>query len=297
MPLAFGIVRDEFGARMHTALSVLASLAAVGFGFGIVLAGPIVDVFGYHGLFWVPLVATVAAAIATVLFVPESPVRTPGRLPLLPAVLLAGWLATLLLALSQGNEWGWTSGRVGTLLAVAVVLAVAWVVVEQRVPVPMIDMRMMRRRGMWSANAVAAFVGFGMFASFGFLPQFLQTPSEAGYGFDASISESGWLLLPSAVMSFLVGFVTAGLVRRFGARAVIVTGALLNSAAFASIAIWHDTTWQLYAATTLQGFGSGLVFASLAGVVVSAVPPSQTGVASGMNANIRTIGGSLPAPP
>jgi MFS family permease len=285
MPLAFGIVRDEFRERMHTALSVLASLAAVGFGFGIVLAGPIVDVLGYHGLFWIPLGATVAAGVATVLCGPESPVRTPGR--------LAAWLCALLLALSKGNQWGWPSGRVVGLLAAAAVLAVAWVVVEQRVPVPMIDMQMMRRRGVWSANAVAAFVGFGMFASFGFLPQFLQTPSEAGYGMDASISESGWLLLPSAVMSFLAGFVTAGLVRRLGARAVIVAGTLTTAGAFASMALWHDHAWQLYASTTVQGVGSGLVFSSLAGVVISAVTPSQTGVASGMNANIRTIGGSL----
>lgn len=293
LPLAFGIARDEFRDRVSTALSVLASLTAVGFGFGIVLAGPIVDHLGYPGLFWMPMIVTVAATVATVLVVPQSPVRTPARLPVLPAVLLAAWLAALLLALSKGNAWGWGSPRVVGLLVAAAVLGTGWVVVEQRVPVPMIDMRMMRSRGMWSANAVAAFVGFGMFASFGFLPQFLQTPPEAGYGFDASISESGNLLLPSAVASFLVGFATATLVRRYGARTVIVTGTLVMASAFASVALWHDQTWQLYLGTTAQGIGSGLVFSSLAGVVIGAVPPEQTGVASGMNANIRTIGGSL----
>ena len=89
----------------------------------------------------------------------------------------------------------------------------------------MIDMQMMRRRGVWTTNVVAGCVGFGMFASFGFLPQFLQTPPEAGYGFGASITESGRLLLPSAVASFLVGFATARPDSHgFGARAVIVTG-------------------------------------------------------------------------
>ena len=206
-----------------------------------------------------------------------------------------GWLIALLLALSEGNEWGWGSPRILGLFALAVLAAAAWIRVETRVPVPMIDMKMMRRRGVWTTNLVAAFVGFGMFASFGFLPQFLQTPESAGYGFGASITESGYLLLPSAVASFVVGFFTARLIRAFGARAVIVTGTVLNAIAFASMALFHDTTWQLYAATTTQGVGSGLVFSSLAGVVVASVPPEQTGVASGMNANIRTIGGSIGA--
>jgi len=74
---------------------------------------------------------------------------------------------------------------------------------------------------------------------------------------------------------------------------VITVGLLITGAAFASVGLFHDHTWQLYAATTVQGVGSGMVFSSLAGVVVAAVPPEQTGVASGMNANIRTIGGSI----
>jgi MFS family permease len=157
----------------------------------------------------------------------------------------------------------------------------------------LIDMNMMRSRGVWTTNVVAAFVGFGIYASLGFLPQLLQTPPSVGYGFGATITESGHILLPSAVASFVMGFMTARLIRVLGARVVVVSGSLATAAAFASIALWHDATWQVYAATTVQGIGSGLVFSSLAGVVIASVPPGQTGVASGMNANIRTIGGSI----
>ena len=293
LPLSFGIIRDEFQDRVTSALSVIASLTAVGFGVGIVVAGPIVSGLGYHWLFWLPFLVTAVSTLAAALLIPDSPVRTPGRLPVLPAVLLAGWLVALLVALSEGNDWGWLSVRILALLATAGVVVAAWVAVEQRVPVPMIDMRMMRLRGIWTTNLVAGCIGFGMFASFGFLPQFLQTPASAGYGFDASISESGHLLLPSAVASFLVGFTTARLIRAVGARAVIMSGTLATATAFLSMALFHDRTWQLYAATTVQGIGSGLVFSSLAGVVIAAVPREQTGVASGMNANIRTIGGSI----
>ena len=294
LPLSFGIIRDEFPTeKMNSGLSIVASLAAVGFGIGIVAAGPIVDLLDYHWLFWLPMITTAVAALGALIIVPESPVRTPGRIPLLPAALLAAWLLTLLLGLSQGNHWGWGSVRVLALFAGALVLAAAWILIETRVPVPLIDMRMMRRRGVWTANVVAGFVGFGVFASFGFLPQFLQTPSEAGYGFSATLTESGHLMLPSAVASFLMGFMTARLVRVLGTRVVVMSGTLASAVGFASIALWHDAAWQVFAAITLQGVGSGLVFSSLASAVIAAVPPEQTGVASGMNANIRTIGGSV----
>jgi MFS family permease len=295
MPLSFGILRDEFQEGMRTAISVIASLLSMGFAAGIVLAGPIVDAFGFRGLFLIPAGVTAVAAVAALVFIPDSPVRSPGRLPLVPALLLTGWLVALLLGVSQGNPRGWGSPTVIGLFAAAALLATTWIWVERRAPVPLIDMQMMQRRGMWTANVVAGCVGFGMFGSFAFLPQLLQTPTEAGYGFSASITESGHLLLPSAVASFLIGFVTAPLVGRLGARLVITAGLLAGGLSFISVSLFHDEKWQLYAATTFQGVGVGLVFSSLAAVVVSSVPASQTGVASGMNNNIRTIGGSLGA--
>ena len=90
LPLSFGIIRDEFGAKMNSALSVLASLTAVGFGVGIVIAGPIVDGLGYAWLFLLPMCATLVAALAAFLVVPDSPVRTPARLPVLPARAAGG---------------------------------------------------------------------------------------------------------------------------------------------------------------------------------------------------------------
>jgi len=280
---------------MNGALSVLASLTAVGFGVGIVVAGPIVDGLGYRWLFLLPMIATVVAAVAAYVLVPASPVRTPARLPVMPAVLLAIALVALLSGLSDGNEHGWTSPRILGMFTVAAVAAWAWIRTELRVPVPMIDMVLMRRRGVWTANVVAGGMGFATFASFGFVPQLLQTPPEAGYGFGATISESGLLLVPSAAASFLVGFSTARLIRWIGARVVIATGLVVAGASFFGIAFFHDHTWQLYTATTIQGIGTGLVFSSLAGVVIASVPAEQTGVASGMNANIRSIGGSLGA--
>lgn len=294
LPLAFGIIRDEFPHhKVGGAVSVVSSLLAVGFGAGIVLAGPIVSGLGYHWLFWLPFIVTSIAAVASIVFVPESPVRTPGRISVLPAVLLSGWLVALLLALSEAPKWGWGSGRTIGLLVLAAVLVVAWIRVEQRAAVPLIDMHMMRLPGVWTTNLVALLVGIGMYASFGFIPQFIQTPSASGYGFGSSVTESGMLMLPSAVATFLTGLVAASIARRVGPKAVVVFGSALAAGGMFMLAYFHDTKTEIAVSNGITGVGIGLAFACLAGLIVGAVPPEQTGVASGMNANIRTIGGSV----
>jgi EmrB/QacA subfamily drug resistance transporter len=296
IPVAFGIIRDEFpAAKVAGAVGALASLTAVGAGLGIVLAGPIVDLLGYRWLFWLPMILTVIAAVSAVLFVPESPVRTPGRISWLPAVLLSGWLVALLVALSQAPDWGWGSGRVIGLLAAAVVLAAAWILTELRAATPLIDMKMMRRTAVWTNNLVALLLGVGMYATFAFLPEFVQTPAAAGYGFGVSITRSGLMLLPSAITMFAVGMFAGRLARQLGGKVLVIAGCLIGSAAMSILAFAHAQQWEIYLSNAIMGVGFGLAFSAMSALVVAAVPASQTGVASGMNANIRTIGGSIGA--
>lgn len=296
LPLAFGIIRDEFPEKkIPTAVGTIASLTAVGGGVGIVLAGPIVNVLDYHWLFWLPGIVTAIAAVAAYVIIPPSPVRSPGKISVLPAVLLSTWLVCLLLALSEGGSWGWVSGRVLALIGAAILLAVLWVAVEQTSASPLIDMNMMRLPAVWTTNLVALLVGFGLYAMFAFVPQFSQTPSSTGYGFGASITESGLLLLPMTVTMFAMGLLSGTLVRLIGPKTVVVIGSLVSAASMLILTFAHDEKWEIYLAMAIVGVGIGLVFACLSNLIVAAVPPEQTGVASGMNANIRTIGGSIGA--
>jgi EmrB/QacA subfamily drug resistance transporter len=296
VPVAFGIIRDEFpAAKVAGAVGALASLTAVGAGLGIVLAGPIVDVLDYHWLFWLPLILTVAAAVCAIAFVPESPVRTPGRISWLPALLLSAWLVALLVALSEAPAWGWQSGRVIGLLGTAAVLAAVWVAAELRATTPLIDMKMMRQRAVWTNNLVALLIGLGMYATFAFLPEFVQTPTIAGYGFGASITLSGLMLLPSSLTMFAVGVLAGRLTRLVGGKVLVVTGCLIGCGAMSMLAFAHQDQWEIFVAGAIMGVGFGLVFSAMSALIVAAVPASQTGVATGMNANIRTIGGSIGA--
>src|ERR1700744_1274683 len=113
LPLGFGIIRDEFPpGKVAGAAGIRAALPAGGGRLGIVLAGPIVNALNWHWLFWLPGIATVIAAIAAVLFVPQSPIRSPGTISWLPAVLLSSWLVALLVPLIEAPSWGWGSQAV-----------------------------------------------------------------------------------------------------------------------------------------------------------------------------------------
>jgi EmrB/QacA subfamily drug resistance transporter len=294
VPVAFGIIRDEFPKEKVTgAVGILASLTAVGAGLGIVLAGPIVNALNYHWLFWLPMILTIVAAVAAVIFVPESPVRSPGRISWVPAVLLSAWLVALLVALSEAPVWGWGSVRVIGLIAVAVVLAVAWIASELRAATPLIDMKMMRIPAVWTNNLVALLIGVGMYATFAFMPEFVQTPSIAGYGFGASIIMSGLMMLPSTVTMFITGMFAGRLAHALGGKVLVCAGCLIGASSMAILAFAHHAEWQIFLSNAIMGVGFGLAFSAMSALVVGAVPSSQTGVASGMNTNIRTIGGSI----
>ncbi|MEU2005691.1 MFS transporter [Rhodococcus sp. NPDC019627] len=296
LPLAFGIIRDEFPEeKVVGAVGMIAALTAVGAGLGIVLAGPIVAVLGYHWLFWIPLIMVVLAGLAAQILVPESRVRTAGKINWLTALLLSGWLVALLLGVSQAPGWGWGSPIVVGLLVAAAVIVAVWVTVESRSANPLIDMTMMRIRSVWAANLLALLMGVGMYAAFGFLPQFLQTPTSAGYGFGASLTESGLMLLPVSVGMFALGLASGRLAARLGSKNLLIAGSIVSAVGYFVVAFRHETEIDIYIAMSLVGIGFGLAFSAMSNVVVAAVVPEQTGVASGMNANIRTIGGALGA--
>lgn len=294
MPLAFGIVRDEFPMKkVPGGIGLIASLAAASTGLGMVIAGPILEVLGFHWLFLLPMIVTSSIAIAAYFVIPPSRVRSETHIAWLPAVLLSAWLVALLLGVSQGPVWGWTSAPVIGLLVLAVVFAGLWASAESRVRVPLIDLKLMRMRAVWTTNLVALLIGVGMYAAFAFVPQFTQTPSSAGYGFGVSVSESGLMQLPIAAMTFVGGIVSPHLARWWEPRRVVVYGSFIMAGGLAWLALLHDDRWHIYVGNFLIGTGIGWAFSCLSAIVVTAVPSEQTGVASGMNTNIRTVGGSI----
>jgi len=293
-PLAFGIVRDEFPReKVAGSIGLLSAILGVGAGVGIVASGVIVEHLSYHWLFWIPLIATVLAAVATWRFIPESPVRVPGRINWLSAALMTIGMSTVLIAVSETTTWGWGSARALGLIAVGLAISLVWITVEVRASNPLVDMTMMRIRGVWTTNLAAFLLGAGMYSSFIVFPQFAQLPKSTGFGFGASVVVSGLYLLPAAVGMSILGIYAGRISARFGSRSALLVGTAFTTASFTLLALDHRHPYDLLIAAALLGVGMGLAFAALGNLIVQAVPSHQTGVASGMNTVMRTLGGAL----
>ncbi len=293
-PLAFGIVRDEFPReKVAGSIGLLSSILGVGGGVGIVLGGVIVEHLDYHWLFWIPLAVTIAAALATWRFVPESPVRVPGQINWPAAALMTAGFACVLIAIAQTTVWGWGSARTLGLLGVGAIGCAGWITVETHSAEPLIDMSMMRIRGVWTTNLVAFLLGAGMYASFLVYPQFAQLPKSTGFGFGASTITAGLYLVPSALGVAVLGSVAGAVARTFGSKAAVTVGSAITAIAFGVLAIWHGHPYDMLISSALLGIGIGLAFAALGNLIVGAVEPHQTGVATGMNTVMRTLGGAL----
>ncbi|HEU4942331.1 MAG TPA: MFS transporter [Gaiellaceae bacterium] len=292
-PLSFAIIKDEFPAeKVGVAVGAVSAVFAVGGGLGLVLSGVIMDSLSWHWLFVVGAVAVGIAATLVHLFVPESPIKSPSRVDFVGATLLSIGLVALLVALTEGESWGWGSGRVVGLFTVAAVALLAWGYAETRVPDPMVDMRMLARRPVFFANLTGLIAGFAMFGSFVLVPNFVQISEDlAGYGFGASATTTGLYLVPAAVAGFFMGPLAGILGRRWGSKWPLSLGLLLAAIALALLAEWHEEPWQVVVAMLVFGLGIPMTFAAMANIIVTAVRPTETGVATGMNTVMRTIGG------
>src|SRR3989440_3639718 len=182
-PLAFSIIRDEFpNERVPGAIGLVSSLLGIGGGAGVVFAGVVTENLSYHSLVWFPLAVIVFTAHLTRRYIPESPVQTPAQINYRAAALMTVGISGVLLAITETSTWGWGSPKTLGLLAAGAAVIAAWVREERRSREPLVDMRMMAIRGVWTTNAVAFLIGVGMYSSFILLPELGQEPASTGYG-------------------------------------------------------------------------------------------------------------------
>jgi EmrB/QacA subfamily drug resistance transporter len=298
-PLSFGIIRDEFPPdRMKVGIGLLSAVFGVGGGLGLVLSGVIVDHLSWRWLF---VVGAIGVAIAVVLvhrFVPESPVRSTSRIDVPGAVLMSVVLVTLLLGLSQGGSWGWSSPALLGLFATSVVTAALWVVLELHADAPLIDIRVLAERPVLLTNATALISGFAMFGSFVLVPRFAEAPgglpadiaARVDYGFGASATTTGLYLLPGSLLMLFAG-PTAGLLgRRVGSKWPLAIGMALVALSAFALAALHAAPWQVVVAMAGLSVGIGFSFAAMAALITEAVDPTETGIATGINTVMRMVG-------
>jgi EmrB/QacA subfamily drug resistance transporter len=301
-PLSFGIIRDEFPPeKIGLGIGTVSSVFGVGGGVGLVLSGVIIEHLTWHWLFLIGAVPVLASTVLLALYVPESPVKFPTKPDYLGGLLLSLALGTLLVALSEGTNWGWTSAGVLSLLVASAILFTVWVNIERNVPEPMVDLRTFARREMAATNVTTLVMGFSMFSTFILLPNFVQMPigipadltDQITYGFGASPVEVGLFFVPSSVAMMVAGPVAGALGTRIGNHVTLRIGIGFIVLALVLLATVHDEPWTIYAWMVFMGVGLAFSFASLGSLVIENSAPGETGVASGMNTIMRTIGAAL----
>ena len=293
-PLAFSIIRDEFpNERVPGAIGLVSSLLGIGGGAGVILAGIVTQSLSYHWLFWLPLVLILFTAYLTKRHIPESPLKTPANINYRAAALMTVGISAVLIAITETSTWGWGSPKTIGVLAFGFAVIAAWIRAELRSREPLVDMRMMAIRGVWTTNTVAFLIGVGMYSSFVLLPELVQEPTSTGYGFGASVTVAGLYLLPSTIAIVVVGQMAGVLERRIGSRGALIGGTVFALVCYAMLVAGRSQPWEILVAAGLLGIGIGLSFSAMANLIVQNVRPEQTGVATGMNAVTRTLGGAF----
>ncbi|MGY1625243.1 MFS transporter [Geodermatophilus sp. SYSU D00965] len=294
MPLLIATAREALPpARSRRAIAALSITVVSGVGLGYPIAGAIATYAGVTAAFWAAAAVCAGALAAAALVLPPAAPVPPRRFDLWGALLLGAGLAGALLTLSEGETWGWTSLRVLLVSAASLLLLAAWALVALRVRAPLIDLRLARGRLPAAGHASILLVSLANYLMMGSVPILAQTPADSGYGFGASGLVAGLLLLPFSLAGMLAGPLSRRLGERVRPRAVLAVGALLMAGAQALFALYRGDLWALVVVTTVAGLGVSTVFAAAAGLVVSAVPPRETGSAMALNQVLRYAGFSV----
>ncbi|GLY91629.1 MFS transporter [Actinoallomurus iriomotensis] len=297
IPLAIGMIRDSFPpAKVTSGIGIVSATMGVGGSMGMIVTGLIAGhTSSYRPEFWIAAALAAAGLVMVVLSARDVGGRTGGRPDYLGAALLAGLLICLLLAISEGNDWGWSSGGVVGLFAAAAVLTAVWVLVELRVRQPLVRLGLLIGRQSLSANFASMLLGFSMFAAFTLISTFVQTPRSVGYGLGGDVLDVGLYMLPSTVTMLVCSALAGRIAQRIGAANSLAIGSVFAGLSYLWLALSHSHAYDMLGFSAVQGIGFGVAYAALGTLAVQHVPMDQSGIASGINSLVRTAGGSVSA--
>ena len=293
-PLGLGIARDTLPRdRLPRAIGALVGGMTFGGAIGFLLSGLLVDQFSPAAIFWFLFAFAGFLFVATVACVQESPERAPRDLNVGGALLVSAGLVALLLAISEGNSWGWTSARIIGLFVAAAVLLALFAAVEARVSEPLVDLALVARPPFACANLCALLFGFALYLAAYVIPQIAASPRATGYGLALSTTMIGLLLAPSCVVGFAAAWTAGRLVMRVGPRALVVSGSALGVATYISLALAHSSIDALAAATAALGISWGLILTGVYAVVMESVAPDASGIAAAVVVTMRLTGSTI----
>jgi EmrB/QacA subfamily drug resistance transporter len=291
-PLAWGLIRDEFPPeKVAMSTGIISAMFGVGAAIGLVVGAWICENFGWRMTYHAVIPLAVGVTLLAFYKLQESPIRNPSKVDVIGATTFSVAILTFLVAMTEGERWGWTSLNTLGLIAVSLVFVVLFGLVEWRVRDPMIDLGVLSKRNVLFTNISAFVVGLGMFMMFQSITYLARMPPPVGFG--SSIFEAGLLQVPGSILLLAAGPLAGRLVSKRGAKLPVVLGSIVLSISFYFIYVFHYTQAQVVFGLIFMSVGMGLVMVSMINIVIQSVSQFETGIATAMNSIFRTIGGVI----
>lgn len=293
VPLGISILRDVLHEnRLDSAIALVSATLGVGGALGLPISALVTQYGDWHQLFWIAAGLGVVVFALVLWIVPVSVLRTAGSFDYLGAAGLAVGLVGILLAISRGHTWGWSSvptlacglGGIGVLLV--------WGWYQLRTAEPLLDLRVAARRPVLLTNLASVAMGFALFSSNVVYPQMLELPVETGVGFGLSLVAASLIVMPSGLVMMVLSPISGRIAHSIGPKVLLVAGAAALVAAYVFTLLFSTEVWHILVANLLIGVGIGFGYASMPMLIMRSVPQSETGASNGLNALFRSLGTS-----
>jgi EmrB/QacA subfamily drug resistance transporter len=286
--VSLALIAQEFpaGRDRGMAMGVYGATIGVAVAIGPLVGGALTDSLGWESVFYLNVPIGLAAIVVTYLKLRETRDPSATRVDWGGVATFSGALFLLVLGLLRGNDEGWGSPLIVSLLAGSAVLLAAFVAIERRVAEPMLPLGLFKQRSFTGVQLAAFAVSGSMFALFLYLTLYLQ--SYLGL----SPLEAGLRYLPITLASFIVAPIAGALLSRVPARVMLsigLAGAGVGLLMMSGLEAGDEWT-TLLGGFLVAGAGVGLLNPVIADVAVSVVPKEQSGMASGINDTFRQVG-------
>src|SRR3546814_440666 len=251
IPLGISAMRDLLPAgKLGTAIALMSASMGVGGALGLPIAAAVAENLNWRALFWGSTGLAVLIFVLILTLIPATEVvgREEETFDFVGAVGLGVGLVALLLGVSKGADWGWSSATTVGLLVGAVVVLVGWGWFELRQQDPLVDLRVTARPVVLLTNMASLVVGFSMYAQSLIIPQIMQLPAVTGYGLGLSMLEMGLWMAPGGLMMMLMSPLGAKLSHARGPQFTLAFGTFLFALGYLAAVLLWGAAWTLLTA-------------------------------------------------
>ncbi|MEV7136073.1 MFS transporter [Arthrobacter sp. NPDC093128] len=296
VPVTIALARRYVAAnKVQFSISSLSVTVSTGIGIGYPLTGIIAGLFDFRFAFWFAALFVITAIVVVFRVVPAGPDERAARVPFdyTGASLLGLGLGAVLLGVSEGPNWGWSSPlSIGAFVFAAAVLS-AWVRAALHTRHPLINLRVLRIGQVRLANGTAVGLGAAMYIGLSISSFLAQAPASTGYGLALPVFWAGFVMFPLSVGSFIANRLVRRLSHRIRLATLLPIGAGMMAAAGMLLWVAHAELWEILIGMLVFGLGMGTSYAAMPALIARSVAAAELGSSVSFNQVLRTVGSSF----